>query len=414
MVRFHTLIFATLASVYALSPEAASKLKSELATGNIIPQIFDDFEPKVELKVQYDNMVLTNGMEITSTQANQAPMVSFESLSSDKDYTVAMFDANTRLYHWVVTNIHGVENDGTSASVQIPYKETIPNHRYVFAVFEQTEKDQFLSLSDHFDLKELDTNRLQLASALYMNQKDTAGLKKRAEEAPNFRNLANNLADNLRGVLKEYGVELGRQSVNNEEYEQGRSFASSFQAIRSILDERRNINANVNIASASLLDQGMAFASSFQAIKSVLDDRQKVHNVPSASIHAMAVPTSGYQVNGPLIKGSDLESIKSIQSVIDRVARGFQNRASASAAALQTPAPSYGPSSTQNKSMDNSIIDDLLSVMESILDLHKKVSDQVNKNRPTRERVDEYEYESSRQGRERMEEYEPITPSHAL
>lgn len=38
MVRFHTLIFATLASVYALSPEAASKLKSELATGNIIPQ----------------------------------------------------------------------------------------------------------------------------------------------------------------------------------------------------------------------------------------------------------------------------------------------------------------------------------------------------------------------------------------
>lgn len=35
-------------------------------------------------------MVLTNGMEITSTQANQAPMVSFESLSSDKDYTVAM------------------------------------------------------------------------------------------------------------------------------------------------------------------------------------------------------------------------------------------------------------------------------------------------------------------------------------
>jgi hypothetical protein len=38
MVCFYTLIFATLASVYALSPEASSKLKSELAAGNIIPK----------------------------------------------------------------------------------------------------------------------------------------------------------------------------------------------------------------------------------------------------------------------------------------------------------------------------------------------------------------------------------------
>ncbi|KAI9271352.1 hypothetical protein BY458DRAFT_571945 [Sporodiniella umbellata] len=404
MVRFHALIFATLASVYALSPEAAIKLKTELAAGNIVPHVFGQFEPKMELKVQYDDLVLTNGMEITSVQANKAPMVSFERLSADKEYTVAMFDANTRLYHWVVTNIH--ENDGTSANIQIPYKETIPNHRYIFAVFEQTEKDQFMALSDHFDIKELTSNRLQLASALYMQQRDGIDLKKRAEESPEFRKIANGLADNLRGVLKEYGVELGRQIGKNEDYDQGRSFASSFEAIRSILEERRLTDTDGKIASASLVDQGAAFASSFEAIRSVLDDKQKVHNIPSPSVQAMAVPTSGYQGTNQLISDSDLESIKSIQSVIDRVARGFQGHASAPASPLQTPAPSYGTRSSltpQNNGPDTKLIDDVLNVMDSILDLQKKVSNQIEQNRQAKGRDSEYNYE-----------YEPLTPSRAL
>ncbi|KAG1538426.1 hypothetical protein G6F51_009779 [Rhizopus arrhizus] len=387
MVRFYTLIFATLASVYALSPEASSKLKSELAAGNIIPKILKEFEPKIELRVQFDNLVLENGMEITSTQASNAPIVSFERLSDDKEYTVIMFDANTRLYHWIVTNIHEVEKEGTSASVQVPYKETIPSHNYVFAVFEQAEKDQFLTVSDYFDMSELaDTNRLQLASAMYMKQKENVELKKRAkEENTQFGRLIDSFTNNLRGILKEYGIEIGVQSVSNYDYEQGRAFASSFEAVRSVLAERQRLNSN--IAFSPLYDQGVEFASSFKAVKSVLNEKQKNNNdqhLATAPIHAAGLfPNSGAQINNQFVDQDEFESIRSIEGAINKIARTFQNHASSTHAyPAQTAVPSIRAKLPQNnKNVDPWFIDDILDVVEGILSLHKKINDRLNGNR---------------------------------
>ncbi|KAG0960593.1 hypothetical protein G6F31_010499 [Rhizopus arrhizus] len=369
MVCFYTLIFATLASVYALSPEASSKLKSELAAGNIIPKILKEFEPKLELRVQYDNLVIENGMEITSTQASNAPIVSFERLSDDKEYTVVM--------------------EGTSASVQVPYKETIPSHNYVFAVFEQAEKDQFLTVSDYFDMSELaDSNRLQLASAMYMKQRENVELTKRAKgENTEIGKLIDSFTNNLRGILKEYGLEIGVQSVSNYDYEQGRAFASSFEAVRSVLAERQRINSN--IAFSPLYDQGVEFVSSFQAVKSVLNEKQKInngHQLATAPIHAAGVyPKSGAQINNQFLDQDEIESIKSIEGVINKIARTFQNHASSTRAyPAQTAVPSIRAKLPQNnKNVDPWFIDEIVDVVDGILSLHKKITNRLNGNRQT-------------------------------
>lgn len=231
-----------------------------------------------------------------------------------------------------------------------------------------------------------DTNRLQLASAMYMKQKENVELKKRAkEENTQFGRLVDSFTNNLRGILKEYGIEIGVQSVSNYDYEQGRAFASSFEAVRSVLAERQRLNSN--IAFSPLYDQGVEFVSSFKAVKSVLNEKQKNNNdqhLATAPIHAAGLfPNSGAQINNQFVDQDEFESIRSIEGAINKIARTFQNHASSTHAyPAQTAVPSIRAKLPQNnKNVDPWFIDDILDVVEGILSLHKKINDRLNGNR---------------------------------
>ncbi|RCH87619.1 hypothetical protein CU098_006466 [Rhizopus stolonifer] len=321
MARISTLLLIALSTVYALSPESANRLKSELTAANIIPQ---EFEPKAELKIQYEDVTIENGMEISTKQSKQTPLVSFELTSPEKDYTLVMFDADTQLYHWVVKDIHGVENDGTSSRTQIPYKQTVPNHRYIFAVFEQSEKDQPMTLGNYFDLTQLvEKNNLELTSALYMKQKQKHR-QKREEQVSEPSDFFGDLAGNMMGLLKQFGVDFATKSVSENVIDHGKAFASSFNSMKST-DER-----NIPQAAPTLIEHSSAKKK---------NPAEVVENAINKAFREFQSQVSVNQAPTPTAQASpkkDVDPIMAVESMINKAFLDMQSQVSVNHVAAPT------------------------------------------------------------------------------
>ncbi|ORE10241.1 PEBP-like protein [Rhizopus microsporus var. microsporus] len=342
MVRFYTLIFAAFATVNALAPEVASRIKTELADGKITSKVFPEFEPKVDLQVFYQGKPIQNGMELAAEEVSQSPQVSFELMDDNKQYTVVLFDAQTRVYHWIVTNIHGNEAGQTEARTQVHYTPPIPSHRYVFALFEQSEKDQFMVVNDYFDINQLtNQNRLELLGAVYMKQMSSRKARSREVQksapAPELDTFLNNLMENVQGFLKDMGVEVRTHSS-----------AIAPSASHSIQEASAS---HVRNALPTFLAHPESLYSAF-----LENDQNPIHMVE----HALS----------KVLHYHDLSSSMPVLL------------ATPTPSSLEAPAPTNKPNAIFSKSdqnVDPWYLDGLLSIVGNIMDLHKKAEDQRKK-----------------------------------
>ncbi|KAG1452541.1 hypothetical protein G6F56_007791 [Rhizopus delemar] len=296
MARISTLLLIALSTVYALSPESANRLKSELTAANIIPQVFKEFEPKAELKIQYEDVTIENGMEISTKQSKQTPLVSFELTSPEKDYTLVM----------------------------IPYKQTVPNHRYIFAVFEQSEKDQPMTLGNYFDLTQLvEKNNLELTSALYMKQKQKHR-QKREEQVSEPSDFFGDLAGNMMGLLKQFGVDFATKSVSENVIDHGKAFASSFNSMKST-DER-----NIPQAAPTLIEHSSAKKK---------NPAEVVENAINKAFREFQSQVSVNQAPTPTAQASpkkDVDPIMAVESMINKAFLDMQSQVSVNHVAAPT------------------------------------------------------------------------------
>ncbi|KAG0750327.1 hypothetical protein G6F62_000182 [Rhizopus arrhizus] len=335
-----------------------------LAIADTELETFRSFKSRTGIRVQYKDTTLENGMVLSEEQSSQMPLVSFELASPDKDYTLIMFDIDTGLTHWVVTDIHGIENGGTSARTQIPYKQTVPNHRYLFTIFEQPQKDQSVIVDRYFDIKQfLEQNHLQLTSALYMKQEKKRSREKRVDEISEVGHFVSGLASNVMGFLKAFGIEPGRKSE-----------------------------------SFNFIDQGKAaFESSFNSMKSAHDNKQ-IHDINPVSnlfytkklISTASVPTNSHQ------SAKEDNPAKAVESVISKVFRDIQNNASAQAqstavASAQVPTPSTRKNPNESIESDKNtnpwFFGGLQNVMDNVSDFRKKIADKLKENLAMEEKL---------------------------
>ncbi|KNC96663.1 uncharacterized protein SPPG_07875 [Spizellomyces punctatus DAOM BR117] len=148
-----------------------------LVDSQVIPDVISDFTPTIALDISYKNRKVSLGNEISPSEAEHEPKVSFSPPNPDDLYTLVLADpdAPSREHpakrcwrHWVVTDItHGDVKKGkvvTSYHPPTPPKGT-HLHRYVFILFAQSKSLRHLKLpedrggwhvqefADQYDLK---------------------------------------------------------------------------------------------------------------------------------------------------------------------------------------------------------------------------------------------------------------------
>ncbi|CAO3656205.1 unnamed protein product [Mucor hiemalis] len=212
MVKF--LLLSTIAAVFlrAVYGLDANQTISALTEGNIIPEVFDTFEPVAELKIIYDEDVeVGNGKTIAVESLGDAPQVLFQgSNTSEYTFLVANLDAKAPEQHilWLKSNINAGQNDGEDVTA---YKSPVqPSgekpQRLLYALFEQPTKNiTTTSLNSSNIVKDLKQfvkdNHLTLVNAAYIyTQSGPEAIVTRLQRiANNFEKAG--LLDSLVGTL---------------------------------------------------------------------------------------------------------------------------------------------------------------------------------------------------------------------
>ncbi|KAI8144242.1 phosphatidylethanolamine-binding protein [Fennellomyces sp. T-0311] len=174
----------------ALDPYIADPIKSSLRTANIIPGLLPDFEVESFLKITYGDRVIMPGEEMMPHELVDPPHIWFPAPNVEAQYTIVLFDADAHVplvRHWIVANVEGGKpgsdiRDPLPQNNYTPYHGPTPplnsgKHRYVFALYEQSEKNQVTVpvLEDtvhhraYFDIEQFaKDNKLKLVGATYM------------------------------------------------------------------------------------------------------------------------------------------------------------------------------------------------------------------------------------------------------
>lgn len=64
---------------------------SSLEQAGVIPDVLPSFQPKLQLRVSYDNIHVRGGDQLLPVQAVHVPLVSFEGADAGKMYTLIMY-----------------------------------------------------------------------------------------------------------------------------------------------------------------------------------------------------------------------------------------------------------------------------------------------------------------------------------
>lgn len=139
------------------------------------------------MKILYNNSEVKNGIFLTPSETITEPNIDYN-LKSNALYTLIMHDPDAvggNLIHWLVVNIDG--NNIHNGDILLEYKGPSPPkgsgiHRYIFLLYEQTNKVNASISNRHISMdevcKNLD-NKLQLVSSLYFTSKNQNGGKKK-------------------------------------------------------------------------------------------------------------------------------------------------------------------------------------------------------------------------------------------
>lgn len=138
--------------------QMASTLKqsaapSSLQDAGVIPDVLDCFSPGIQIRVAYDNHLVTPGATLLPVQAVHMPTVTLEGSHPGRLYTLVMSDPDApspehpthrEWLHWIVTDIPGGAKDiaeGTQVAAYMPPTPPKGTHRYVFTVMEQPGRE---------------------------------------------------------------------------------------------------------------------------------------------------------------------------------------------------------------------------------------------------------------------------------
>ncbi|KAI9250748.1 hypothetical protein BY458DRAFT_590179 [Sporodiniella umbellata] len=386
MVRLSILFLSFLTSTYALSLEKAKNLKLDLQSKNIISQIFKEFDLKPSLKILYEDKIIENGMTVSVEQSSQTPLVSFELGPPEKKYTLMMFDADTRLYHWVVRDIHGIENNETSSQTEIPFEPTIPSHRYVFALLEQPQNTKPMKLSRYFDWMQIAENNLELNSAIYINYHKKYTKRDIEISEPINGSLLGQLSGNLMGVLEQFGVHVATRNNNEDIIDHSRAFASSFNSIKSV-------NENDNSRFLPVPTPGFQFEDS-NLNRNKNNPAEIVENVISRAFLEFQSQMSANHLPTPTLqlrKKGKPDPMIAVESMFNRAILNMERRTSidkvyGAADGQQTMLTKKDPTKVMEKMIDNAFRD-----IQSQVSLDQLLSPTPATNSPDKSPVDIFE-----------------------
>jgi len=122
---------------------------ANLRDAGVIPDVIDNFDPQVQIRITYDSLLITPGATILPRQGVHMPQVTLEGSQPGHLYTLFMSDpdapspehpSHREYLHWIVSNIPGGANDIAEGTEVVPYAPPTPpqgTHRYVLTVMEQ-------------------------------------------------------------------------------------------------------------------------------------------------------------------------------------------------------------------------------------------------------------------------------------
>jgi len=146
-------MFAAVAASWGTTLATASGIEA-MAKEQIVPDVIDQV-PKSVLSIQYGDLKVNLGNELTPTQVKNPPNFSWEGADPKKFYVLCMTDPDVpsrkepkyrEWHHYLVANIPG--SDIAKGEVLSEYVGSGPpkdsgKHRYVFLIYEQPEKLTF-------------------------------------------------------------------------------------------------------------------------------------------------------------------------------------------------------------------------------------------------------------------------------
>ena len=138
------------------------------------------------MNVSYNNLEIKNGAFLTPIETQVEPEVEYQAIPNTL-YTLILHDPDAvggNHLHWAIINING--NNLHAGEQLLEYKGPAPpkgtgKHRYIFLLFEQSERINTRLFNRSISMRELYKNlqvNLKLSSSVYFISKNQDGGKK--------------------------------------------------------------------------------------------------------------------------------------------------------------------------------------------------------------------------------------------